>query len=182
MLFRCIPCTRHMPCDHKPLTCAGTTHPHQVAMESQEGTVSITECTAHVCRRAQIVMGTFVVSFIGNGFVRSAQRAALFPGGVSPGVRAQDPGGSCTSPPSCPASCSSASCHPRHHQVLRACISARSACPPRSCLSTQPRPSACSYSLCTPPTPCLVFPSQTLTDVTCCVWVGCMAEVQQVGG
>lgn len=35
----------------------------------------------------QIVMGTFVVSFIGNGFVRSAQRSMLFPGPISPGVR-----------------------------------------------------------------------------------------------
>lgn len=36
---------------------------------------------------SQIVMGTFVVSFIGNGFVRSAQRTAIFSGGVSSGVR-----------------------------------------------------------------------------------------------
>ena len=32
-------------------------------------------------------MGTFVLAFIGNGFVRSAQRSMLFPAPVSPGWR-----------------------------------------------------------------------------------------------
>jgi hypothetical protein len=36
---------------------------------------------------AQIAMGTFVLSFIGNGFVRSAQRSAIFPTPISPPVR-----------------------------------------------------------------------------------------------
>ena len=35
----------------------------------------------------QIAMGTFVLAFIGNGFVRSAQRSVLFPGAVPPGMR-----------------------------------------------------------------------------------------------
>lgn len=32
-------------------------------------------------------MGTFVLSFIGNGFVRSAQRSMLFPAAIPPGLR-----------------------------------------------------------------------------------------------
>ncbi len=35
----------------------------------------------------QIAMGTFVLSFIGNGFVKSAQRARLFPPQISPQIR-----------------------------------------------------------------------------------------------
>jgi hypothetical protein len=36
---------------------------------------------------AQIAMGTFVLAFIGNGFVRSAQRSLPFPAPLSHGVR-----------------------------------------------------------------------------------------------
>ncbi len=35
----------------------------------------------------QIAMGTFILSFIGNGFVKSAQRARLFPPQISPQIR-----------------------------------------------------------------------------------------------
>ena len=43
--------------------------------------------TTHSLMLLQIAMGTFVLAFIGNGFVRSAQRSVLFPGAISPGVR-----------------------------------------------------------------------------------------------
>lgn len=37
--------------------------------------------------RMQIAMGTFVLSFIGNGFVRSAQRTMPLPVAIPPGMR-----------------------------------------------------------------------------------------------
>ena len=66
-------------------------HAVQVCVLAESGRLN--ECTRHASMAdtdslfVQIAMGTFVLSFIGNGFVRSAQRTMPLPAAIPPGMR-----------------------------------------------------------------------------------------------